>query len=77
LVLGRALRLAAIGLVTGVLLSIGLSRAIASMLFGVEPIDFITYSCVLATVAIVTLAAAAMPAWRAARIDPVIALREE
>jgi ABC-type antimicrobial peptide transport system permease subunit len=47
------------------------------MLFGIEPTDAVTYLAVLAALAVVTLAAAAVPAWRATRIDPLTALREE
>jgi putative ABC transport system permease protein len=47
------------------------------MMFGTEPIDPLTYAGVLSAVLIVTLAAAAVPAWRASRIDPVRVLREQ
>jgi ABC-type antimicrobial peptide transport system permease subunit len=77
LVLKRAVQLAAVGLALGILLSLAAGRAMASMLFGLKPVDAITYIAVLAAVTPVVLLAAAIPALRAARIDPLTALREE
>ena len=77
LVLGGAMRLAAIGLAIGLLLSLAASRVMANMLFGMKPTDAITYAVVLCAVTPVVLLAAAIPAWRAARVDALTALREE
>jgi len=77
LVLGRALRLAAVGLATGIALSLAAGRLISSMLFGLKPTDPMTYAIVVAAVTPVMLLAAAIPAWRATQIDPLTALREE
>jgi predicted permease len=77
LVLGRTLRLATIGLSIGLALSLALSRVMTTMLFGLKPTDAATYAIVLLAVTPVILAAAAIPAWRAMRIDPLTALREE
>jgi len=77
LVLGRAAALAAAGLVIGALLSAATSRLTESMLFGLKPSDPSTWAMVFASVSVIALIAAAGPAWRAARIDPMIALREE
>jgi putative ABC transport system permease protein len=77
LVLGKTLRLAAIGLGIGLALSIALSRVMSTMLFDLKPTDPATYAAVLLAVAPVILIAAAIPAWRATRIDPLTALREE
>ena len=52
------------------------SRALTTMVFGTEAVDPMTYVVVLGAVLIVTLAAAAVPAWRASRIDPLSVLRE-
>ena len=46
------------------------------MVFGTETVDPLTYVTVLGSVLVVTLAAAAIPAWRASRIDPLSVLRE-
>jgi putative ABC transport system permease protein len=77
LVLSRAAVIAAAGLAVGVVLSMASSRTMSSMMFGVEPLDPITYLGVLIAVLVVTLCAAAVPAWRASRIDPVTVLREQ
>jgi len=77
LVLRGALRLAAAGLSIGLLLSLAASRVMASMLFELKPTDAVTYAAVLIAVTPVILAAAAIPAWRAARVDALTALRQE
>ena len=77
LVLGGAVRLAAIGVVMGVLLSIAASRLLNSMLFGLTSTDASTYAAVTAIVLPVIVLAAALPAWRASSVDPMIALRNE
>jgi putative ABC transport system permease protein len=77
LVLGGATRLAAIGMLAGMLLSIFTGRLLSSMLFGVKSTDALTYMLVIAIVVPVILSAAALPAWRASRVDPMVALRYE
>jgi ABC-type antimicrobial peptide transport system permease subunit len=65
------------GLVIGGLLSLVATRLVASFLFGLtagDPVTWIASATVLMTVA---LLAAAVPAWRAARMNPMTALREE
>ena len=77
LVLGRAMRLAGIGFAIGILISLATGRVMVSMLFGLEPADPVTFLAVLLAVAPIVVLAAALPAWRATRIDPLAALREE
>jgi putative ABC transport system permease protein len=77
LVLGRALLLALLGVGIGVALAAGGARLIASQLYGVSAADPLTYAAVIALLGFTTLLASAMPAWRAARIDPMTALRAE
>jgi putative ABC transport system permease protein len=77
LVLSRAATLAAVGLCIGAALSLAASRLIGSMLFGLKATDLTTYAMVLISVAAIAILAAAGPAWRASRIDPMIALRQE
>jgi ABC-type antimicrobial peptide transport system permease subunit len=77
LVLGRAALLGIAGLGAGVVLAAASSRFIESLLFGLKPTDPSTWLSVLGAVAAVTVLAAFGPAWRASRIDPMIALREE
>jgi putative ABC transport system permease protein len=76
LVLKRAGIIAAGGLLIGVALSLVASRALTTMVFGTEALDPMTYVVVPGAVLVVTLAAAAVPAWRASRIDPLAVLRE-
>lgn len=76
-VLGGAVKLAAVGALVGLLLSLLASRLIASMLFGVHPFDAPTYLTVVTVVLLVVILAAAIPARRAMRIDPMVALRHE
>jgi len=76
-VLRRALVLVAIGLVLGAFGAFGLSRFLESLLFGVEPLDLVTFLAVPLVLASIALAAAFVPARRATRVDPVTALRTE
>jgi putative ABC transport system permease protein len=77
LVLSRAAALAAAGLAIGAALSLAVSRLIGAMLFGLKATDPATYAMVLLSVAGIAILAAAGPAWRASRIDPMVALRQE
>jgi ABC-type lipoprotein release transport system permease subunit len=60
-----------------VLLSLVASRLLSSMLFGLKSTDVLTYTAVSAVVLPVIVMAAALPAWRASSIDPMVALRNE
>jgi putative ABC transport system permease protein len=76
-VLKRAVLLAAAGLIIGAVASLAASRLIATMLFGLKPTDAVSYTLVLAGMLFATVAAAAIPALRAARTDPATALRQD
>ncbi|MBI1353963.1 MAG: FtsX-like permease family protein [Acidobacteria bacterium] len=76
-VLRQGLAVTAIGVVLGLAGALVLNRLIASLLFGVQPTDAGTIAFVVATMAAVALAAGGLPAWRAARVDPNVALRNE
>ncbi len=75
LVIRQGLAFAATGLVVGSLAAAALTRAVAAMLVGVSPADAQVYAVAAAFTALVTLASAAIPAWRALRVDPAVALR--
>ena len=77
LVVSQVLRVLGIGITVGVLGSLGLSRVMTGLLYGVAPTDPATYMVVGCGVVIVGIAASVIPAMRATRIDPVVALREE
>jgi putative ABC transport system permease protein len=75
MVVGRGMLLAGIGIVAGLVGALLLSRFLASLLFGVQPTDPATYAMIAGTLAVVALVASWLPARRAARVDPMIALR--
>jgi len=77
MVTGQGLALAAAGLVCGVAGSLAAGRILASRLFGVTAYDPMTLAAVTLLLLVVAAAACAIPAFRAARIDPVVALRSE
>jgi putative ABC transport system permease protein len=65
------------GLVVGLLGAMALTRFVSSFLFGVQPWDLITFGTVAAVLAVTGAVAALAPALRAARVDPVIAFRND
>ncbi len=77
LVVGQGMRPVAAGLAVGVLLAAGTTRLLASYLFGVSPLDAVTYGGVGIILVTVALTASYLPARRAAATDPVRALRAE
>jgi predicted permease len=77
MVIREALRIGALGVALGLLGSIALTRALAGMLYGVTPGDLGAFVAASAALVAATLAAAYVPARRAARVQPVIALRAE
>jgi ABC-type antimicrobial peptide transport system permease subunit len=76
-VLGEGLRTVALGLVLGVLLALAAGRLVASLLYGIAPSDPLALTVVAVILVAIAGAAALMPAWRAARADPVSALRAD
>jgi putative ABC transport system permease protein len=77
LVIGNVGRVIATGAVIGLILSAMLGRLLTSVLFGVRPLDPLTFASVMTVLGLTAAAATAAPAWRAARIDPAVALRTE
>jgi putative ABC transport system permease protein len=77
LVVRQAMTLTGLGVVLGLAGAVVASRALITLLFGVSPLDPVTYIGVIALLAGVAAMAAWVPAWRAARVDPTVTLRME
>jgi ABC-type antimicrobial peptide transport system permease subunit len=77
LVIGEGMQLVAIGLPIGLIGAAALTRFVRSMLFGVSPFDPITFTAISAALAAVAFLACYVPARRATRTDPLIALRDQ
>src|SRR5215217_1503867 len=77
LIIGRGLVLVSVGAVIGVFASLGLTRFIENMLFGVTPTDPLTFVMIVALLGFVALLACLIPAQRAMRVDPIVVLRHQ
>lgn len=76
-VVGRGMALIGLGVLLGLTASIGMTKLIASALFGVTPTDPVTYGIVLGVFFIVACLACLVPARRALQVDPLVAMRAE
>jgi predicted permease len=77
LFVGQGIRLAAVGVAIGLALSAGLTKLIARFLYGVTPTDGVTFALGALVLGVVAAAASYIPALRATRVDPLVALRTE
>lgn len=77
LVLGQGIRVVAIGVALGIVLALAAGRLVSALLYGVRPGDPVALLIVSVSILAVAAAATLVPAWRAARVDPVTALRAE
>ena len=77
LIVRRGMLLAAAGLAIGIVVSLVLTRFMQEMLYGVKPFDPLTFVAVSAVLLLVSLVASSVPAYRAARLDPMQTLREQ
>jgi predicted permease len=76
-VVGEGLRVVGVGVAVGIVLALAAGRLVAAVLYGVEPSDARAMLLASATLLIVAIIAALVPAWRAARVDPNVALRAD
>ncbi|MEP7271833.1 MAG: ABC transporter permease [Acidobacteriota bacterium] len=76
-VLGQGLVLAAVGVLAGLIASLALTRLLRSMLFEIGPMDPLTYLCLAALLTAIAMLACYLPARRATKVDPLVALRHE
>jgi putative ABC transport system permease protein len=77
MIVRRGLTLALIGLAGGVVISAVIMRLLSGMLYGIRPYDPITFAATAGLLLVVSVAASIVPAWRAARLDPIETLREQ
>jgi ABC-type antimicrobial peptide transport system permease subunit len=77
LVVGQGMFLALIGIAIGLAGAFAVSRALSSLLYGVSPADPVVFAAVSLLLAAVSLVACSVPARRAARVEPIVALRGE
>jgi putative ABC transport system permease protein len=81
IIVRQAFQLVAVGLVTGIglalFLALGLSRVLSDQLFGIKATDPLTFVSIAGILSVVALAASGIPAFRATRVNPVVALRHE
>jgi ABC-type antimicrobial peptide transport system permease subunit len=76
-VLGGGLRLTALGVIIGVSAALALTRYLEALLYTVRPTDPAVFAFAIATLTLVSTVACYIPARRAARVDPIVVLREE
>ena len=77
LVIGGGLRVTVAGVALGAVVGLSVARFVEPLLFHVSPRDPVVYGAVAAVLVLVAIIASAVPAWRATRVDPVVALRAE
>jgi putative ABC transport system permease protein len=77
LIVGQSARLGLIGVAIGMVAALVLAPLMASQLFGVKPLDIVTFAVVPLVLMAAAVVAACVPARRAMQVDPVVALRNE
>ncbi|HEY7393083.1 MAG TPA: FtsX-like permease family protein, partial [Bryobacteraceae bacterium] len=77
MILRQGVELAAIGIGVGLIGAVALTRVMSGLLFGISATDALTFCAVALILAMVGVFATYIPAWRATKVDPIVALREE
>jgi putative ABC transport system permease protein len=77
MVVGEGMRIVGIAIAIGLAASFAATRLLRSQLFGVGPADVLTFSVVTLLLGFVAILACYLPAWRASRVDPMVALRSD
>jgi predicted permease len=77
MILSEASWMAVVGVIAGLGAAVAMARLVASMLFGLKPYDPLTLGCASLLLVLIAIAASWVPAWRAAHVDPIKALRHE
>ena len=77
MILARSVAITGVGLLIGIVGAAALTRLLSSLLYGVRPIDPMTFAAVALLLAATSMLASYIPAWRAAKVDPMVALRYE
>jgi len=76
-VLGEGMRLAAFGMAAGLALALAITRLMSALLFGISPTDIATFAGAATLLSVIAVTASLVPALRASRVDPLVALRDE
>jgi ABC-type antimicrobial peptide transport system permease subunit len=69
--------LTTLGSLAGILGALLLTRSLSSLLFEVSPLDVLSFAAAVVLLALVSIGASLLPAWRASRVDPIIAMQNE
>jgi predicted permease len=77
MIVRRGLALSLIGVTAGLAISVGITRLLSGMLYGIRPTDPVTFAAMSGLLLLVGVAASSIPAFRAARVDPMKTLREQ
>jgi putative ABC transport system permease protein len=77
MIVGHGLKLVTLGLMCGIVGALAATRALSALLFEIKPADPLTFACTATLLFCVVLLASYVPARRAAKVDPMVALRDE
>jgi ABC-type antimicrobial peptide transport system permease subunit len=77
LVLGHGMKMTAVGVGVGLIAALGLTQLLGDLLYGVSATDPATFASIALLLVFIALAACFVPAWRATKVDPLVALRHD